>query len=300
MEREQFFQREKQAESIVDLSKIKMIYISDKEIDVYYAQEIEKVENRENWIAKNEQRINKESIKRGFEEGVIPEESIEAVWQYVYNRKLGEVEKVKKLRDKIELELSGTLQDVSLRLAKFIPIWKPEKINIEFTINERANFCNDQTGKKVTIDLVRLTACDDVEEKLINGLVHELVHCWMKEGKDEKEMSDKDNALFGIAGEGLTTYIAKDDLQSHHGKNDAEYAEYKKESMALFQELLTESESADLEKYFEEFENMGRFYVVGNEIVKTVVEKIGIEKFRELLLKIRKNHMILFEEYEKR
>ena len=48
----------------------------------------------------------------------------------------------------------------------------------------------------------------------------------------------------------------------------------------------------------QEFKNMGHFYVVGNEIAKTVLRHIGIEKFRKLIEDCRLNPEKIIEEYE--
>lgn len=76
--------------------------------------------------------------------------------------------------------------------------------------------------------------------------------------------------------------------------------EFEKKSFKSFCEFKKETDRENILKYFEKFNNMGEFYVVGYKIVKTILEKIGIEKFREIILEAKNgNPQIFIDEYEK-
>lgn len=101
----------------------------------------------------------------------------------------------------------------------------------------------------------------------------------------QSEMSDqslKDQIIFKTIDEVLAVLISGQSLEKHHISQGRNFTEYIKQSFDSFNHFLSEDNRDKLEKYKdEEFKDMGHFYVIGNEIVATVLQNDGIEKFRE-------------------
>jgi hypothetical protein len=169
-------------------------------------------------------------------------------------------------------------------------------------MNDMANYCVD--GKDITADLGRLVHQENPIENVIEGITHEVFHLWMKEKKEqfylqEENKSEKNEILFGIVDEGLAVLTSGQSLVIHHEKQGKNYETYKKESFEIFEKLLKDNSANLWELYKKNFENIGPFYIVGNEIAKTVLQKIGIEKFKVLIDKCRTNPKKIIDEYEK-
>jgi len=87
-------------------------------------------------------------------------------------------------------------------------------------------------------------------------------------------------------------------LLRHHERYGREYDNYVKESFRFFREFLSEIDVDKLEEMSnKEFQNMGYFYVVGNEMAKSMLQELGIEKFRNLIEECKINPQRMIEEY---
>jgi hypothetical protein len=290
------FYPEKKIGSEVNLSHVKTEYATDDFIREWQSEKIREMEDFSTWHEKNKDNIKekKKHISWAVVEGIIADENPRTIWEF--NKKLvaNSGERVIALRNNILNSESEILGNVAKRLAVYLPNWKPKGVSISFTCNEGANFCIENSG--ITVDLARLSIGPASFEQIEDGLVHELVHEWMKDPQAEKYAS-KERIMRGLVGEGIATHIAKQDLKKHHEKNGANFEDFRKKSFELFEKFLNCSEDDDLAAFKNVFLNMGEFYVVGNEIAKNVENKIGLEKFRELLLEIRKNPKVLLDKY---
>ena len=291
------FYPEKRIGSEIDLSLVKTEYATDNFIKEWQNKKVREIEDFSVWHEKNKKNIQakKERVKLAVIEGIIADEKPETIWEF--NKKLvaNSSERVIALRNNLFNSEGEVLGNVAKRLAVYLPSWKPKDVSISFTCNESANFCIENS--KITADLVRLSTDASPLEKTEDGLVHELVHEWMGEAQT-RELHGKEKIIRRIVGEGITTSIAKQDLRKHHEKNGIDFLEFKKRSFDLFEKFTTCQDEDNMNDFKGAFDNMGEFYVVGNEIAKFVENKIGLEKFRKLLLEIRKNPKILLDKYD--
>lgn len=123
---------------------------------------------------------------------------------------------------------------------------------------------------------------------------------WSDSNQDnESDEVLKSQIVFRTIDEGLAVLVSGQSLSEHHEKQGQDYQKYIAESFEFFKEFLTQNDRTELEKMNEqEFKNMGHFYVVGNEISKTVLQQIGIEKFRKLIENCRLSPEKIIDEYE--
>ncbi|EKE18772.1 MAG: hypothetical protein ACD_9C00242G0002 [uncultured bacterium] len=297
MEKESLSKFEKEKESNIDLLLVKVDFIADTEIDLWCSQKIAESKDMASWIKKMEDddKLKQEDIDWALKNGMIAQNTKQAVWEYVHAKDIGRRVAIEKIRNEIEQKLKFIMRQSASMLEKYLPDWKPENLVINFTTNESANFCIDV--KNITIDLNRLSENPNAINDVINGITHELFHAWME--IEKSDLSERELILRGIAGEGLAVFIGNQNLENHHTERGKNYEKYKIESMKLFEEFILTKEGDDMEKYEDAFKDMGHFYIVGNEIVNAVVQKVGIEKFRELLPKIKEDASALFKEYDK-
>lgn len=286
---------ESKEKSSVDLSLVKFEVISEDDLHAWIKTERGKIENKEQWIADNQKDFdnNQEKIEALVKSGILKEGTIEAVREY----RLGMLRELEgnslRIREHVQQNLKRILQVVSERLGEYVREWKPENITIHLGVYEHANFCID--GNEIYADLVRLCYKQNPEKELQQGIAHELFHHWMEEARFE-EHDEKDTIYERIANEGLAVYVSGQSIQQHHERQGRIYADYAKESLKMFEEF--EDASENFEAFKQEFEDMGKMYVAGYEIVKTVADAMGKEKFAALLPKIKENPKLLFEMYK--
>ncbi len=297
----------KKNESKIDLDLLSFNFCPDSEADNYYDKKLEELEDKDRWIERNKNELleNKDRIAKAIENGLIADEKSETIWQFQIDRVKQEKEKIVQIKKELNEKIDQIKDGVVKKLSKLLPDWKPDKIIINFTINENADFCVD--GDTITVDLERLSSEKDFLEKTVRGLTHEIFHVWMSEGNEwsdskQDEVSDqvlKERIIFKTIDEGLAVGVSGQSLLEHHKQRDVNYDKYIQESFDAFNKFLKEIDREKLEKIKEkEFENMGHFYVVGNEIAKTILQNMGIEKFRKLVEECRKNPENFLKEYK--
>ena len=105
--------------------------------------------------------------------------------------------------------------------------------------------------------------------------------------------------IFKTIGEGLAILVSGQSLSEHHEKQDKNYKKYTRESFNTFNTLIKEQDKNKIKNmYHQGFQNMGHFYMAGNEIAKTVLQYEGIDKFKALLVDIRNNPRLLLQKYQ--
>jgi hypothetical protein len=291
----------------IDISNLSYDFCNDDLISAYYEQKLIKIADRNKWLKENQENLlqSKDRIAKAVQDGLITNDDPETIWQFQINRMKDGKDKVIEIKKELERKIEQIKIDVAKRLSKFLPNWKSEKATVTFTMNDKADFCVDKN--EITVDLGRLLGNNDFIEKVTMGITHEVFHIWMKEKNewsDSKQDDESDKALksqivFRTIDEGLAVLVSGQSLAEHHEKQGRDYRKYIAESFEFFKEFLTQNSRAELESMNEqEFKNMGHFYVVGNEVAKTVLQQIGIEKFRKLIEDCRLNPEKIIEEYE--
>lgn len=294
-------------ESEVDLSSLSVDFCSNQEIEQRCQNKLKDIQDKDQWLEKNREKIakNKSQIQKALEKGLISDDKSETLWEFEAKR-LNEIkEKAPLVKQEIEQGIENIKEEVKSRLQKFIPSWKLKEASVTFTMNDRADFW--VVGHKITVDLGRLALQDQPLENTIQGLTHELFHVWNKEGiKDEvnKEKSVeeiKNNAKSDTVNEGLAVLIGEQSLSKHHEEMGRDYNQYIIESFDSFNKILSQANvnAKEFRKLVnKEFRDMGHFYVVGYEIANQILQKMGINKLREIIKDIRENPKLLFQEYK--
>lgn len=282
-------------------------FCADDKIKNYYDQELSKIEDREKWIEENKEKLiqNKAKILKAVEDGLISDNRPGTIWQFQYNEAKEGQEKVLQIKRELEGGVKDIKRIVAERLGGFLPDWILNKATISFTMNEKADFCIDRDN--ITVDLGRLVLEKDFFEKTIQGIAHEVFHIWMSEKLDwsdaeQDSVSDvalKNRIIFKTVDEGLAVLASGQSLKTHHEKQGRKYGEFIQESFAAFNNFTSAKSREELEKTKdEEFQNMGHFYVVGNEIAQTLLNNKGIENFKKLIEEARNDPTKIFELYK--
>lgn len=290
-------------ETIIDLSDLEVVFCDDDFITSYYQHKQSEFEDKDRWIEENKESISQDEkrIAKAIEDGRIPDGNPETIWKYKHERINREMEKALAIKKELEGRKEEMNAEVSKRLAMFLPDWKAESATVNFTMNEDADFCID--GNRITADIARLVWENQPVERFIEGITHEVFHIWMRENAEMSKGREnidavKSDIIFGIVNEGLAVLVSGQNLAKHHERQGRNYEEYKKESLRAFEELLEESDIDEAERFSSEaFKNMGHAYVVGNEIAKEVLRKIGLEKFRKLIEECRTDPQRMIDEY---
>lgn len=151
----------------------------------------------------------------------------------------------------------------------------------------------------------RLIFADDLRETVAEGIAHETFHHWMKEGCVSRKYSResiqdmKDMAIGNMADEGLAVLVSGMKLENHHVKKGRDYEKYTKESFDVFDDFMKETYLEKLKETVSEgFRDRGHFYVVGNEMAKTILREIGMDEFRKLIIETRKDPNIFLRKYD--
>ena len=307
MEGEKNFSPESKKERSIDLSVLVFDFCADNQIESYYNQKLSEIDDREKWIEENKEKLtqNKEKILKAVEDGLISDDRPETIWQFQYNKAKEGQEKVLQIKRELGCRVEDIKRGVAERLGGFLPDWILNKATISFTMNEKADFCIDKDN--ITVDLGRLAFEEDFFEKTIQGITHEVFHIWMSEKSDwsdaeQDNVSDialRNRIIFKTVDEGLAVLVSGQSLKTHYEKQGRKYDEFIQESFAAFNNFTSVKSREELEKTKdEEFQNMGHFYVVGNEITQTLLNNKGIEDFKKLIKEARKNPSKILELYK--
>lgn len=215
--------------------------------------------------------------------------------------------KAAEVRSVIEGKKDEILEQVKTRLAKFLPSWQPQQTEITFKIMEDADYRHPSKGR-VDVDLWRLSFQEDPVGDIVQGIIHELFHEWMSDG-EQRTIKDEDNftsreeaqasASFKISDEGLAVLIGGQSLETHHKMNAEDYAKLVSESFRFLRDYVALEDIDALKRLYRKgLDNMGPFYVVGYEMASKILEHVGMTRFRELVVLIREDANLLFEEYK--
>ena len=296
-------QPESQKEGLINLDALSFGFCEEDLVRDYYDEELRGLEDKTKWLQENEPRLeqNRDKIAKAVKDGLIPDAEPETIWQFQVNQ----LEKVLMIKGELGSRIDEIKTEVAKRLGEYLSDWTIEKTKILFTINEKADFCIDQDS--ITVDLGRLLFEKDPTEKVIEGITHEVFHLWMSEGAEwlnskQDEISDqalKDRIVFKTVDEGLAVLIGGQSLEAHHAKQGRDFTEYRNESFESFNRFLSEQNRETLnEMNDKKFQNMGHFYVVGNEIAKSILQHDGIESFKKLIINAKENPVIFLQRYK--
>lgn len=291
----------------IDISNLSYDFCNDALIDTYYEQKLLEIADKNKWLEENKENLlqSKDRIIKAVQDGLIANDNPETIWQFQIDRAKGGAAKIVEIKKELERKIEQIEIDVTERLSEFLPNWKSEEAIVTFTMNDKADFCVD--SNEITVDLGRLLGNENFIEKVTEGITHEVFHIWMKENNkwsDSKQDDESDEALksqivFRTVDEGLAVLVSGQSLSEHHEKQGRDYQKYIEESFEFFKDFLAQNNRTELEKINkQEFKNMGHFYVVGNEIAKTVLQQIGIDKFKKLIEYCRLNPEKIIDEYE--
>ena len=297
-------QFEQKKESIIDFSNVRISYWSDEEINSFFDERIKALGNPEKFIEENKWQFDNFKSWRK-DKGYSDSEMIKL---FVKNEvSLSEEGKMTASRMRAEMEgkQEAIVRQVKLRLATFLPNWKPEEVSVSFRVIENANFIHPRKGE-CEIDLRRLSFEPNPCESVVYGITHELFHEWISErGLHEEEHTSQNSAcsaaLYNTVDEGLAVLVGGKPgyLEEHYKSIGKDYEKTIIESFRYLNEYLMLDDLKVMErKYQEGLSNMGPFYVVGFEMAKKVLESLGIERFREFVSHVRENPESLFDEYE--
>ena len=299
-------QPESQIEGSINLDTLSFSFCENDLVRNFYDEKLRELEDKTKWLQENKEKLerNKDKIAKAVEDGLIADAEPKTIWQFQVDKAKKGQERVVAIKSELESHVDEIKNEVAKRLGKFLPDWSPDQTKIVFTINEKADFCIDRDT--ITVDLGRLLFEQDSTEKVNEGVAHEVFHRWMSEesewsDSEQDEVSDqalKESVIFKTVDEGLAVLISGQSLEEHHIKQGRDFAGYTKESFESFNNFLSENDRERLEKIKnEEFQNMGHFYVVGNEVVKIVLQHEGIEKFKKLIIDARNNPSVFLQRY---
>jgi len=300
-------QSESQREGAINLDALSFGFCEDDLVRNFYNEKLRELEDKTKWFQENKANLeqNKGKIAKAVENGLIADTEPETIWQFQVNKAKEGQEKVLAIKSELESRIDEIKTEVVKRLGKYLPDWTAEKTKIVFTMNEKADFCIDRNT--ITVDLGRLLFEQDPMEKVKEGITHEVFHLWMSEGLEwsdskQDQVSDqvlKDRIVFKTVDEGLAVLISDQSLEAHHTKQGRDFAGYRNESFESFNHFLSEKDREALEKIKgEEFQNMGHFYVVGNEIAKAILQHDGVESFKKLIIDARENPAVFLQRYK--
>ncbi len=295
-----------QIENSIDLSNLTSTFASDAEIEAFFDQKSLDLKDKDSWIEKNLEFIikGKDEISKAVSDGLIADGKPETIWKYKIKQAKEGRDKAIRTRDSIRGNVEIIKEEVAKRLSHYLPSWVAGKSMVNFTITDKADYCVD--GNIITVDLGRLSSQKNILEDATKGITYEVFHLWMDEGSNwsdsnQDEASDselRDRIIFKTIDEGIAVLVSGFSLEKHHADLGRNYTRLIPESFESFNTFLKAKDRGQLEKFKdEEFDSMGHFYVVGNEIAKTVLEHKGIEEFRKLIEESRVNPIRMIEEY---
>lgn len=297
---------DRQKEGLINLDSLSFDFCDEDIANNFYEEKLRLLNDKERWIEENKNKIeeSKEKVAKAVEDGLIADTKPETIWKFQVDKTEKEKERVVGIKNELESSAEEIKFEVAKKLSKFLPDWSPSQVKIVFTMNENADFCIDENI--ITVDLGRLASEENPIEKTKEGVAHEVFHFWMGEksqwwDSEQDSASDdelRDRIIFKTIDEGIAVLIGGQSLEDHHTRRGRDFTEYKNESLDLFKSFLKEKKRRALENIKDnEFRDMGHFYVAGNEIVKTVLQNDGMEKFKEHIIEARDNPEIFLERY---
>jgi len=174
-------------EGIIDLSNLSVFFCDNELLNSYYEKKLAEIEDEDKWIEDNRDNLlrEKNKITQAVKDGIISDGEPETIWKFRVKKLEDLKDKLISIKNEAEDRLSEIKKEIALRLGKFLPDWKLKEANVNFTINEKADYCVD--GTEITVDLGRLIHEENPIENVIEGITHELFHVWMEE---EEKYSD--------------------------------------------------------------------------------------------------------------
>lgn len=301
------FERIKNKEDLegkINLENLSIEFCDDDFIRSHYKEKKDEMPGKDEWLEENPdwKEKYKDVISKAVENGVIPDGEIDTIWRYQISKRNEGIEPAITIKKELKERIEDIKLDVAKRLSKYLPDWKLKSANVNFTVNENADYYVDDG--EITVDLVRLATKEDYYDDVVGGMAHEIFHIWMKEGvsfeKEETLSSAKSKIILGTVDEGLATLVGNQSLYKHHEDRGRNYSEYKDQSFRLFKKTLESDSLNDVREYDETaFKDMGNAYVVGYEMANSVLQKVGIEKFRKLIVECKADPEVMLKEYEK-
>ncbi|HHX58356.1 MAG TPA: hypothetical protein GX706_01140 [Candidatus Moranbacteria bacterium] len=269
---------------------------------------LQKVASFDNWLETNrdELTINKEKIEEAVELGLITNSEPETVWRYQKEKLEKDLEKMLEVKLFIEKNIKKIKLSINQRIESSIPIRGKITANLNFKINELADFCVEE--KNITADLRRLSHSQNLMQDIVDGVTHEIFHAWFQRALPEyhKEKNDSDvdalkkETVVALINEGLATYLGRQDLQAFHESRSKNYDKYKEESFQLLEELLSSDDINEIKEIQKKaFQDMGPFYVIGYEIAKKMLDNTTDEsrkfKINEIIDNLRRDPLEFIE-----
>jgi len=296
----QYLDDEPTQEGQIDLASIPIEFCTDEFISDFY---LKQYEDKEKWL--REQRVRNEShreeLAKAVQAGILKDSNPETILQrsiyMAYKRKKVLIE----FRKEIEIKKDSIMAEVAKRLGKYLPDWSPKNSKIFFTIEQSYTcWCKNNDAY---INLLVFVDVDDPIEKLIQYLTHELAHLWMQEPYFVHGViypRGKDRLIYSLVNEGFALLNgSKSYIKELHEQQGRNYEEFTKESFEFINDRLTENNPQELEKMTKECTPcLDKIYLVGAKIVETVLEHDGMEKFRALIVRARKDPSLINKRYQ--
>ncbi len=297
---------DRQKEELTNLDSLSFEFCDNDLVSAFYDKKLRSLADKEKWLEKNKENLeqNKDKIIKAVEDGLIADTKPETIRQLQVNKAKEGQEKMIDIKNRLENSIDEIKTEVAKKLSKYLPDWTAKKAKIIFIMNKKADFYIDRNT--ITVDLGRLLFEQNPVEKVKEGIIHEIVHLWMSERskwsdseQDKVSIQDlKDEIVFKTVDEGLAVLISGQSLELHHAKQGKDFVGYKNESFKSFNHFLSGKDREVLEKIKnEKFQNMGHFYVVGNEIATTILQYDGIEKFKKQIIEARDNPLVFLQRY---
>lgn len=300
---------ETKKENAVNLSGLAFGFSDDDFLRKYYDSKLEELVDRDKWLEANRGRLAEKSqeIEKAVADGLIADSRPETIRQFQLEKTRKSSERVLAVREELSRRAEEMKAKVAEKLGNVLPPWVLEKARVNFTINENADFSVD--GDQITVDLGRLAGEENYFETAVNGITHEIFHVWTGEKSswsDEKLKTAspaelRQAIMFKTMDEGLAVLVAGQNLEDFHRGKGRNYRKYTEESFKAFKNFLKpdKNKEALVKIKKEEFEDMGHFYVVGNEMARRLAGAMSWDQFRTLVGEARENPRSFFEAYQR-
>ena len=298
--------------SEIDLTKLELNFWSDEQISAFFDHRLKELDSPESFVEKNKWQID--NFRRHvIDKGYSDKQVVDMFIQREKKQSMEVKDKCIAVKNELEDKTESIMEAVRAKLAMYLPDWRPETVKVTFKIMEDADYRNPNNGE-IEADLWRMTYKKDVIDNVIKGVAHELFHEWMNEQGKLKELDQSGNGngedvpieigrelvRARMIDEGLAVLISGQSLKAHHEEHGVRYDTFVVESFKYFDDF-EKIDDVKEQKVLGStgFKNMGQFYVVGYEMVRAILDRVGEVRFRELVVLSRDNTEIMFEEYEK-
>lgn len=285
----------------IDLSSVKMEFCSKQKVKEWHEEKLSELKDKDKWIEENQENFEKKKgqIDKLVRRGELPDARIETLWEVKRKDLEGAREDIDRIKVEIERNKEWFKESVSKQLERYLPAWTPKEIKIVFTINQESDF--EFHNNTIIADLYRLSLEKKLEKRVKEGVSHELFHIWMEEENEwskEERASSKEYFIFKTADEGLAVLVSGQSLEDFHESQGRDYSQYKEESFQKFSSFLEKDDKEEIRKQGKEgLRAMGSFYVVGNEMAKSILKERGMDDFRGVIKKTRQDYRSFYEEY---